>query len=100
MTDQMPLGVFHICQRGRFFSKLLYTVLTKYANTRCIRFLDALRLDGLADAHQSDRIRIAADTRRSTGQAVADGGDIVSDGRHRENLPRRHGGTEKTRAYP
>ena len=60
MSDQVPRGVRQIAQGSRLSGELLHPALAKHAQPGRVRFVDALRRESLAHAHQRDFGRIAA----------------------------------------
>src|SRR6185312_2439525 len=97
MADQVPLRIFEFIESRRLAFELLYSVLAKHAHSCRIGFLDPLWFHGLADGHEHNGTRVAVDFSGCPGNAFVNGMDVVSD-RHEENLPRRHGDTEKTKS--
>src|SRR6476661_535486 len=83
MTDQAPLGVFEFAEHGILAFELLDPILAERAQSRGIGLADALRLNRLAHGHQHDGMRIAPNTRRDAGDALADSANVV---RYRHGL--------------
>src|ERR1700731_3217920 len=80
MADQVPFGVSQITECFRFALELLNAVFAEDAQTRRVSLPDPLRFYGFTDRHERDGIGAAAVTRRSLGNALANLGNILSDG--------------------